>query len=216
MANAKFRVPSAEPRGAVLTRSMTAEEFDRHYFYADELRKFAKELGIRRAPTMKIALEHAIRAALRGEATEQRPAARRGRRDELAADSPIVRYVDDFATKGWLLARVAGLAPGLKSKSGQWYWLNDWRRTQLAGGTGVTYGKLAGRLAELMGTEERLPRIPSARFNNFVTDFLADPANGGASKADALAAWETIKLSPGPKTYEEFRVPSERSGANHE
>ena len=47
-------------------------------------------------------------------------------------------------------------------------------------------------------------RIPAARFNNFVTDFVADPANRGKGRADAVAAWERVKSVPGPKTYEAY------------
>ena len=80
-------------------------------------------------------------------------------------------------------------------------------------GQRITYADLANRLLELMRWDSRLLRIPAARFNNFVTDFKADPANKGKSRAHAVAAWERIKSVPGPKTYEAYAAlePSRRN-----
>ena len=78
--------------------------------------------------------------------------------------------------------------PQLKDKSGQWYRLNEWRRSQLRAGQRITYADLANRLLELMRWEGPFPRIPAGRFNNFVTDFWADPGNKGKTRAEAVAA----------------------------
>ena len=56
-----------------------------------------------------------------------------------------------------------------------------------------------------MQTEGRLPQIPSARMNNFITDFWADPANAGIPRKDVLEAWNWLKAQQGPKTYAEYR-----------
>lgn len=193
---------------AKLHASMSVEEFDDGYFYAAELKTFARELGIAVGRRRKLELEALIRDFLRTGTVppaDPEPDRRSGRqRDMLAAESTVRAYVDDRRTKAFLRALVHARGPAPRDKSGQWYWLNDWRRTQLQAGRRITYADLANRLLELMRSEGRLPRIPAARFNNFVTDFWTDPANEGRSRADAVAAWERIKATPGPKTYEAY------------
>ena len=126
-------------------------------------------------------------------------------RDVLKADTTVTNYVGDKKTKAFLLELVYAEAPGLSQKSGQWYWLNDWRRKRQGTQECFTYGDLADHLRTLMQTKGRLPRCPSARMNNFITDFMADPANAGTSRKEVLKAWNWLKEQPGPKTYSEFR-----------
>ncbi len=191
-----------------LRASMSVEEFDNGYYYAADLRVFARLLGITVGRRHKLEIEALIRDFLQTRIVplaEPELGQRRGaERDKLAAETIVRTYVDDRSTKSFLLDLVHARAPSVKDKSGQWYWLNNWRRTQLQSGTNITYMDLANRLLELMCTEGRLPRIPSARFNNFITDFRADPLNKGKSRTEALAAWEHIKSIPGPKTYEVY------------
>ncbi len=192
-----------------LTKGISVEEFDSAYFYADDLKQFAREIGIVVGNFRKLELEDQIREYLQtGRVSERRsvPNRRTGApRDELAADRPVQNYVDDKSTKTFLLDLVAMKDPDVRPKSGQWYWLNDWRRSQLASGTRITYGDLARRLLELMRTKGRLPQIPSARMNNFITDFLQDPINRNVPRKDILREWERLKAHPGPKTYAEYR-----------
>ena len=203
---------------AKLHASMSVEEFDDSYFYAAELRAFARQLGIAVGRRRKLELEALIRDFLR---TGTVPLAKPGpgrrpgeSRDRLEAETVVRTYVDDRRTKAFLRDLVHARVPALRDKSGQWYWLNEWRRAQLQAGQRITYADLGNRLLKLMRSEGRLPRIPVARFNNFVTDFRADPANKGKTRADAVAAWERIKSVPGPKTYEAYAAlePSRRSG----
>ena len=180
---------------------MSVEEFDGGYFYAADLKAFARQLGIAVGRRCKLELEALIRDYLRTGIVPPAmpvPGRRSGNgRDELAAETVVRTYVDDRRTKDFLRDLVHARAPSLEDKSGQWYW----RRTQLQAGKRITYADLANRLLELRRTEGRLPRIPAARFNNFITDFRADPVNKGKSRAEAVAAWECIKSVPGPKTY---------------
>ena len=190
---------------AKLRSSMSGEEFDAGYFYATELTAFARQLGIAVGRRRKLELEALIRDFLRTRvvpvpAPEPRRRSGEGR-DRLAAGTVVRNYVDDRTTKDFLRGLVHARTPALRDKSGQWYWLNDWRRGQVQAGRRITYADLGARLLELMRSEGRLPRIPAARFNNFITDFRADPANEGKGRADAVAAWEHIKSVPGPKTY---------------
>jgi len=194
---------------STLHRRMSVEEFNNGYFYAADLKAFAREVGIAVGNSRKIELEELIRQFLRtGKVPDRKPVMPRkadGARDRLEPDTVVANYVDDRQTKAFLLELVHAEAPGLGRKSGQWYWLNDWRRQKQAAQARFTYRDLAVRLRELMQTEGRFPQIPAARMNNFITDFRADPANAGISRKDALKAWNWLKAQPGPKTYAEYR-----------
>ena len=204
---------------AKLHAAMSVEEFDDDYFYAAELKTFARQLGIAVGRRRKLELEALIREFLRTGTVplaKPEPDRRSGEsRDRLAAETTVRAYVDDRRTKAFLRNLVHARVPQLKDKSGQWYWLNEWRRRQLRAGQRITYADLGNRLLELMRSEGRLPRIAAARFNNFVTDFWTDPANKGKTRGDAVAAWECIKSVPGPKTYEAYAAlePSRGTGA---
>ena len=193
---------------AKLRASMSVQEFDDGYFYAADLKAFARQLGIAVGRRRKLELEALIRDFLRtGIVPPAKPVPdrRSGQtRDMLAAETIVRAYVDDRTTKAFLRDFVRARAPSLRDKSGQWYWLNEWRGAQVQAGQRITYADLGNRLLELMSSESRLPQIPAARFNNFVTDFKADPANKRRNRRDAVAAWEHIKSVPGPKTYEAY------------
>ena len=210
VAGARSKVVGQVVGRGELRSSMSVEEFDDGYFYATELKAYARQVGIAVGRRRKLELEALIRDFLRtgDRAIPHHPSLVAGRakaRDRLAAGTVVRNYVDDRQTKDFLRALVHAHAPSLRDKSGQWYWLNDWRRRQLRAGRRITYADLGNRLLELLRTEGRLPRIPAARFNNFITDYRADPANKGRSRADAVAAWEHIKSVPGPKTYAAYK-----------
>ena len=191
-----------------LRPSMSVEEFEDGYFYAAELKAFARQLGIPVGRRRKLELEALISEFLRTgivPSPKPEPDRRSGKsRDSLAPETIVQDYVDDRRTKDFLRDLVHARVPQLKDKSGQWYRLNEWRRSQLRAGQRITYADLGNRLLELMRWEGRFPRIPAGRFNNFVTDFWADPENKGKTRAEAVAAWECIKSVPGPKTYQAY------------
>ena len=191
-----------------LRPSMSVEEFEDGYFYAAELKAFARQLGIPVGRRHKLELEALISEFLRTGTVplaKPEPDRRSGKsRDSLAPETIVRDYVDDRRTKAFLRDLVHARVPQLKDKSGQWYRLNEWRRSQLRAGQRITYADLGNRLLELMRWEGRFPRIPAGRFNNFVADFWADPRNKGKSRAEAVAAWEYIKSVPGPKTYQAY------------
>ena len=196
-------------RMSTLHRGMSVEEFDNGYFYAADLKAFAREVGITVGSFHKMELEDLIRQFLRtGKVPDRKPVVLRKAgqaRDRLESDMVVANYVDDKKTKAFLLELVHAEAPGLRRKSGQWYWLNHWRRKRQQARARFTYRDLAGRLRELMQTEGRLPQIPAARMNNFITDFWADPTNAGIPSKDVLKAWNWLKAQPGPKTFAEYR-----------
>ena len=185
---------------------MSVEEFEDGYFYATELKAFARKLGIPVGRRHKLELAALIIEFLRTgiiPSPKPEPDRRSGKsRDRLAPETIVRDYVDDRRTKDFLRDLVHVRVPRLKDKSGQWCRLNEWRRSQLRAGQRITYTDLSNRLLELMRWEGSFPRIPAGRFNNFVTDFWADPGNKGKTRAEAIAAWEYIKSIPGPKTYQ--------------
>lgn len=193
-----------------LYRNMSVEEFEKGYFYATELKAFAKELGIDVGTLRKNEVEDHIKARLSGSKDTPLPKSvsnrkTGGSRDRLLPDSYVVNYVSDKATKAFLKEEISKRDPDLKDKSGQWYWLNDWRKEQIRNNRKITYRELIDRLYELMTTKGRLPRIPSTRFNNFITDFLADPENEGATRQEAMDEWERLKKMPVQKNYQEYK-----------
>lgn len=192
-----------------LRRDMSVEEFNSGYFYAADLKTFASELGITVGNFRKTELEDLIREFLRtGHVPARKPVLPRkagAARDQLSPQTAVRNYVGDKKTKAFLLELVHAQAPGIRDKSGQWYWLNDWRRKQQEAQAHFTYQQLADHLLGLMQTEGRLPQIPSARMNNFITDFRADPSNAGVSRDEIIKAWMWLKSQRGPNTYEEYR-----------
>lgn len=195
--------------GTALSKAMTVAEFDAGYFYASDLKRFAREIGIATGNFRKIELEDLIREFLAtGKVPGKKPTLPRKNpkgRDRLAAETTVVNYVGDKTTKSFLLSLVQARRPGVKDKSGQWYWLNDWRRQKQEVAAVFTYGEMADKLLSLMESEGRLPPIPSARRNNFVTEFRADPDNAGATSEDVQQAWQKLKATPGPKTYDHYK-----------
>lgn len=192
-----------------LYQGMTQEEFDGGYFYATELKAFAKILGISANNLKKNELELHIKAHLFGYSGKL-PIAVANRknnaaRDALTLDSLVVNYVSDKKTKAFLQATVEQRFGALADKSGQWYWLNSWRKQCILDGKAITYGDLVAHLAELKKRSGRLPQIPSARMNNFITDYLSDNENRGSGKNDALKAWYELKASSLPKTYQAYK-----------
>lgn len=197
-----------EPTGK-LRPDMSVQEFDDGYYYAADLKMFARELGMPVGNRRKIELEQVIREFLAtGRIPTSKPVSPRrtgDARDHLALDVVVENYVGDRTTKDFLLACVRAEHPNLHNKSGQWYWLNDWRREMQDAHIRFTYQDLVDRLRELMQAEGRLPQIPSARMNNFITDYRADLTNPPVSRDQLMQEWQWLKEQPGPKTYAEYQ-----------
>jgi hypothetical protein len=185
---------------------MTVTHFDHGYWYATELKHFAKALGIPSASKLrKDELERAIRAFLRSgvittptrrklSAPKERDVGR-----ELHLDLLVVAYTNDAATKEFLEQEARKLVPGLKRRSGARYRLNRWREAQLLKGIKLTYGDLVMEYARLNQSTERFAQVPHGRYINFMSDFMA--AGNGATKAQAIKAWAMLKALDVPKTY---------------
>ena len=192
-----------------LSKNITLEEFDNNYWYAIDLKCFAKEIGVKGAKnTRKDQLEVIIRRFIitgevsKVEATLKKEVTYKDYDgSELKMNTQVENYCSNKITKSFILAAAKKIQPDLPKKSGVWYWINRWREEQLKNNK-LTYGDIVHQFIELSNKAEKLPRIPSTKFNNFITDFLA--ANMG-NRHDALIAWEQLKSINIPKTFEAWK-----------
>jgi SAP domain-containing new25 len=191
---------------AKLSKTMTVEAFDRGYWYAAELRRFADSLGIPSAKKLrKDELEEAVKTFLRTgklAVPTKRALSRTGTRDVdrgLRLDLPVVHYTSNRETKAFLEREALRMSPGLKRRSGVRYRLNRWREAQLVQGKKLTYGDLVREYVRLTTAAKPFARIPHGRYINFVADFLAAEKN--ATREAAIHAWEGLKALDIPKDY---------------
>jgi hypothetical protein len=189
-----------------LSTSMTQVQFDNGYWYATELKEFAKTIGIPSASKLrKDELEKAIKVFLKTgkiESPTQRSLTRSGAKDVeqgLSLHLPVVVYTNDKETKDFLEREAQKLVPGLKRKSGTRYRFNRWREEQLVKGVKLTYGDLVNEHVRLNLTKEPFARVPVGRYINFMSDFLA--AERDATREQALRAWKKLKKLDLPKDY---------------
>jgi hypothetical protein len=200
---------------------MTLAEFDHGYWYALELKDFAKRIGILSAGKLrKDELEAAIRTFLRTgkkAGAPQRSFAVSGVKDVERGLSPrlrVVRYTNDPETKDFIEREALKLAPRMKRKSGARYRLNRWREQQVTGGVKLTYRALVAHYVRLCQSEEPFAKIPPGRYINFLSDYLA--ARGGDRRQEAIRAWHTLKQLDAPKTYRGWvRAQSAKSSGEH-
>ena len=110
----------------------------------------------------------------------------------------MVAYTNDKETKAFVDREAQKLAPGLKRKSGVRYRHNRWREEQLTKGVKITYRDVVKEYVRLNQTEEPFAQIPIDCYINFVSDFLAAE---GATRGQAIKAWEQLKTLDIPKNY---------------
>ncbi|MEP6820138.1 MAG: SAP domain-containing protein [bacterium] len=185
---------------------MTVTQFDNGYWYATEIKEFAKSIGIPSANKLrKDELERAIKLFLdtgKLKSPTKRSVSASGKKDVergLRLDLPVVVYTNEKETKEFLERESQKLAPGLKRKSGTRYRLNRWREEQLVKGAKLTYGALVKEYVRLNQTREPFAHIPHGKYINFVADFLA--AEKGATREQAVKAWKKLKTMDVPKDY---------------
>src|SRR5687767_6700857 len=111
-----------------LSPKMTTREFENGYWYLDELKRFARQIGVPAAGRLrKDELERAILSFLRtGTVGSSTPRATRktGIKDlerGLRLDLPIERYTSNRETKDFIAQHARILAPEARKKSGVWY-----------------------------------------------------------------------------------------------
>jgi len=185
---------------------MTATQFENGYWYAVELKEFAKTIGIPSANKLRkdeieTAIKHFLRTGKIKNPT-RRNLSISGRKDVelgLRLDLPVVVYTNDKETKAFIDREAQKIAPGLKRKSGVRYRHNRWREEQLVAGVKLTYGDVVKEYVRLNQSAEPFAQIPMGRYINFVSDFLA--AETGATREQAMRAWERLKTLDVPKNY---------------
>ena len=203
-----------------LAKSMTVEQFDNGYWYALEIKAFADEIGIPAASKLrKDELEELIKHFLRTSGIRnptRKTLARSGVRDVergLSLKLPVVSYTNDRETKDFIVQEALKIAPKLKRKSGARYRLNRWREQQIDNGIEITYRDLVRQYVKLNQMQGSFPQVqvPSGRYINFLSDFLAGEKN--PTRAQALKAWEQLKKAEIPKNYREWKKKYGKSGA---
>ena len=184
---------------------MTLRDFENGYWYCEQLKSFARRIGIPAANKLrKDELEKAIVAFLRtGKAAS--PTKRSLRRTGVKSlerglnlKLRIENYTSNRETKDFIVEHAHRMAPGVREKSGVWYRLNRWREEQITSGKHPTYGNLVRQYIAL-NKMDRFEKIPHVRYINFLAEFLA--ARNGATRADAIAAWTELKKLDVPKDY---------------
>ena len=201
---------AAVKRKAKLSTSMTLTQFDNGYWYATELKDFAKTIGIPFANRLrKDELEDCIKLFLKTgkiDFPNKRSFATRSTKDVdlgLSLDLPVAVYTNDKTTKDFLEKEAQKIAWGLKRKSGVRYRLNRWREEQLGKGVRITYGDLVREYVRLNQTDGAFAQIPFDCYVNFLSNFLK--AEKGANREQAIKAWEELKTLDAPKNYRSWK-----------
>jgi hypothetical protein len=134
---------------AILTKNITVEQFENGYWYAEEIKAFAKQIGIRNTSKFrKDQLEELIKAFIRTgkvpSSTKKTTAPTLVKDYELGLKPalPIINYTSNKVTKQFIESEARKIRPNLKKKSGARYRLNRWREAQLNGGKKITYADL--------------------------------------------------------------------------
>lgn len=189
---------------------MTETQFDNGYWYAAELKDFAKEIGIPSASKLrKDEIEKSVKHFLQtGEikSPTKRDLTKTGVKDVAIGISlklPIINYTSNKETKEFIVREAKKIAPNLKEKSGVRYRLNRWREEQLTNSIKITYGDLVKQYIKLNQTEGSFSRIPHGRYINFMSDFFAGETN--ATRSKAVKAWEQLKKLDVPKSYKAWK-----------
>ena len=204
-----------------LSKSMTVEQFDNGYWYALEIKAFADDIGIPAAAKLrKDELEELIKHFLRTgkiKKPTRKTLSRSGIRDVergLSLKLPVVNFTNDRETKDFIVQEALKIEPKLKRKSGARYRLNRWREQQIDNGIKITYGDVVKEYVRLNHVQGSFPQvqIPSGRYINFLSDFLAGEKN--PTRAQALKAWEQLKQAEIPKHYREWKKKYGKSDAS--
>ena len=181
---------------------MTIKEFENKYWYMSELKALAKSLEIPfDSRTRKDQLEDMIIQFLEIGTVNKKNSFRIKNRniDILNNHSYVKNFRNKKETWEFINSEMDKRVPGLKPKSGAKYWLNRWIENKLSNGEKITYNDVVCEYIRLNKTEEKLPQIPSCKFNNFISDYLANEKN--ATRNDALEAWTMLKDMKVKKDY---------------
>ncbi len=193
-----------------LSLSMSVEQFDHGYWFATELKAFAKSIGILHAGNLrKDELETAIRSFLRtGKLARpvRRNLSRKGIKDVDRGLRPglrVVLYTNDKTTKDFLEREAKKLSRDYRRRSGARYRINRWREENLTKGARITYADLVAEYVRLSRSDVRYARIGPTRYINFLGEFLEKEKF--ATHARARVAWKRLKSFDAPKSYRAWK-----------
>ncbi|MDN5204786.1 SAP domain-containing protein [Fulvivirgaceae bacterium BMA10] len=198
-----------------LSTSMTEAQFDNGYWYVEEIRGFAREIGIPSASKLrKDELEECIKHFLKtGEIKEtpgKRPAASKTKDSEkgLHLELPIINYTNNKETKHFITNEALKIEPDLKHKSGVSYRLNRWREEQINSGKKITYGDLVRQYITLNQVKGSFEQVPHGRYINFLANYLE--GEKGSTREQAIKTWKELKELNIPKTYQAWKKYQEK------
>ena len=193
-----------------MTEQITKEEFDNGYWYANEIKAFAKQIGIVNSSKLrKDELEQLIKHFLRtGELknSDRRNVLKTGKKDieiGLTTSLPIIHYTSNKQTKNFIISKAQKIIPGLLVKSGVWYRLNRWRDDQITKGKKITYGDLINQFIQLNQPEKKFKKIAVTRYINFLSDFLSNEKD--ATREQAIKEWKKLKTLNIEKDYKSWK-----------
>lgn len=193
-------------RATRLTANITQEEFNNGYWYADEIKTFAKQIGIANSSKLrKDELEPLIKFYLRTgkvKNSNRKNIVTTGIKDSdigLTTALPINNYTNNEQTKNFIITEAQKIIPQLTIKSGVWYRINRWRDELITEGKKITYGDLIHQFVILNQTDGKFKKVAVTRYINFLSDYLANEK--GATRKQAIKEWNKLKKLDIPKDY---------------
>ena len=198
-----------------LTKDITETEFENGYWYADEIKSFAKELGIPNSSKLrKDELEKLIKEFIRtGKVSfsTRKNINPIGVKDDelgLTVGLRINNYTNNKETKQFIENEALKIRPNLKKKSGARYRLNRWREEQINSGKKIVYGDLIKQYILLNEKKDPFEHIPHGRYINFLADYLAHEKD--ATRDDGIKIWKVLKTLDIPKDYKSWKIHTEK------
>ena len=188
------------------TLEILGKEFENKYWYMSELRALAKSLEIPfDSKIRKDQLEKMIIQFLETGTVNKENSFRSKSQnvDILNNNSYVENFRNNRKTWEFIHSEMDSRFHGLKQKSGAKYWLNRWIENKLSNSEKITYDDVVCEYIRLNKTEGKLPQIPSCKFNNFISDYLANEKNG--TREEALKAWNELKGMKIKKDYIEWK-----------
>lgn len=195
---------------AKLTKDISEQDFDNGYWYADEIKSFAKGISIPNSSKLsKDELEKLIKIYLRTgkiQSSKRKNIKKSGIKDlekGLSLSLQIINYTSNKETKKFIVSEALKIVPDLKIKSGVLYRLNRWRDEHITNNKKITYGDLVQQFIKLNQTVGKFQKIPVGRYINFLADYLANEKN--STRKQAIKEWENLKKLNIPKDYKSWR-----------
>ncbi len=193
-----------------LSQSMTIDQFNNGYWYARDLKRFAKEIGIPSSSTLrKDELENLIKSYLKtGEVPKlkRKNSDSKGPKDSeigLRPDLPVKHFTNNNETWNFLNEQAKKINPEFVRRDGTKYRLNRWRDEQLSQGKPINYGDLAKAYVKINDTNEPRKRIQGSYYMYFLEDYMKNEQN--AKRKDGIKAWHKLKKMNLPKTYADWK-----------